>query len=121
MAADGTAKTSISQTLVLFILPACILGILALAMFFDFLGTQATEIAKLINGWRSPVESGLLGSLGFMRPVDPAVTVTCAHYLPRIGLFFFLVAGLAHDRQCGHAEAVRDRAQRGSALSHRRN
>ena len=76
MAADGTAKTSISQTLVLFILPASILGILALAMFFDFLGTQATEIAKLINEVEISCKSGLLSSLGFMQPVDPAVTVT---------------------------------------------
>ena len=92
MAEDGTAKTSISQTLSCFILPASILGILALAMFFDFLGTQATEIAKLINEVEISCKSGTLSSLGYIQPVDPAVTVTCTHYLPKIVLFYFLVA-----------------------------
>ncbi len=94
MAADETAKTSISQTIVLFILPAGILGFLAVALFFDFLGTQATEIAKLINEIEIKCKSDLLGRLGVLAPTDPSAGsfVTCAHYLPRIGMFFALLA-----------------------------
>jgi hypothetical protein len=93
MAADGTTKTSISQTIVLFILPAAILGFLAATLFFDFLGIQATEIAKLINEIEISCKAGLLSSLGLMQEADPAASnVTCAHYLPKIVLFFVLLA-----------------------------
>lgn len=93
MAADETTKTSISQTIVLFILPAAILGFLAITLFFDFLGAQATEIAKLINEIEIQCKAGLLSSLGLMPVADPAAsTVTCARYLPKIVLFFVLLA-----------------------------
>jgi hypothetical protein len=92
MAADGTTKSSLSRTLVLFILPAAILGILAVALFFDFLGTQATEIAKLINEIEISCKAGLLSTLGVMQADDPVSTLSCAHYLPKIALFFVLLA-----------------------------
>lgn len=93
MAADGTTKTSISQTIVLFLLPAAILGFLALALFFDFLGTQATEIAKLINEIEIQCKAGWLSSSELLLPAAPAAsTITCAQYLPKIALFFVLIA-----------------------------
>lgn len=94
MAADKTASTSVSQTLVLFILPAVILGILAVALFFDFLGTQATEIAKLIDEIEISCRADLLSGLGLRQATETGAVsvIKCAHYLPKIALFFILIA-----------------------------
>lgn len=94
MPAGETTKTSISQTIVLFILPAAVLGFVAIGLFFDFLGIQASEIAKLINEIEISCKAELLTSLGILPPADPAVAssfVTCADYLPKIVLFFVLL------------------------------
>jgi hypothetical protein len=95
MAADGTTKTSISQTIVLFILPAAVLGFVAVGLFFDFLGMQASEIAKLINEIEISCKADLLGALGLMPPADPGVAstlVSCTQYFPKMALFFVALA-----------------------------
>ena len=85
---------SLSDSFVFFILPAAVLGLLALTLFFDFLGTQATEIAKLINEIEIQCEADFWNSVGSMPALDTAVTgnVTCAAYLPKIVFFFILIA-----------------------------
>lgn len=92
MAANETAKSSLSQTIVLFILPAAVLGFIIVALFFDFLGTQSSEIAKLVNEIEIQCKADFLSSLGIMQAADPASTITCVQYLPKIGLFFVLLA-----------------------------
>jgi hypothetical protein len=94
IAAETTRARGIAQNLVLFILPAAILGFLAFALFVDFLGTQATELAKLISEIEIQCKADALRSLGRMAPVDPSITlnVTCGAYLPKIILFFVLLA-----------------------------
>jgi hypothetical protein len=84
----------ISNSVIFFILPAAILGILALALFFDFLGTQATEIAKLINEIEIQCKADFWNAIGLMPALDPGVTgnVTCGAYLPKVILFFVLLA-----------------------------
>ena len=89
MAADASTKSNISQTIVFFILPAAILGFLALALFFDFLGTQASEIAKLVSDIEGSCKDALLGRLG-MQPATGGI-VSCAQYFPHIVLFFVLL------------------------------
>jgi hypothetical protein len=79
---------------VFFILPVAVLGLLALTLFFDFLGTQATEIAKLISEIEIQCEADFWNSFGSMAALDPGGTgnVTCAAYLPKIAFFFILIA-----------------------------
>ncbi len=95
MTPAGTTKAQgIAQNLVLFVLPAAILGLLALFLFFDFLGTQATELAKLISEIEIQCKADFLRTLGLMPAADPAIAlnVTCGAYLPKVLLFFLLLA-----------------------------
>jgi len=88
-----TEGSSFTQNVLLFILPAAILGFLALALFFDFLGTQAAELAKLINEIEIQCKADFLGALGLKQVAAPVATfVTCSQYLPKILLFFGLLA-----------------------------
>jgi hypothetical protein len=95
MAEARTARaTTITQNIVLFILPVAILGLLALTLFFDFLGAQATELAKLINEIEIQCKADFWRSVGMMQASDPVVSgnVTCAQYLPKVLMFFGLLA-----------------------------
>jgi len=94
MAADSPRKTgSLSDSVVFFILPAAVLGLLALTLFFDFLGTQASEIAKLIAEIEIQCKADLWNAVGSMTALNPTVTgnVVCSAYLPKIILFFVLL------------------------------
>lgn len=91
----GNTKTSsFTQNLVLFILPAAILGGLAFTLFVDFLGSQASELAKLINEIEIQCKADSLVVLGLRKGYEAAagVNVSCADYLPKIILFFALIA-----------------------------
>jgi hypothetical protein len=95
MVTVGTTRAStLTQNLVLFILPLAILGGLALALFIDFLGAQAAELAKLINEIEIQCKADFLGSIGLRAATDAAASgnVTCAQYLPKVLLFFVLLA-----------------------------
>ena len=95
MATVGTTRGStLTQNLVLFILPAAVLGGLALALFIDFLGPQAAELAKLINEIEIQCKADFLSGIG-VRPVTDAVAtgnVACNQYLPKVLLFFGMLA-----------------------------
>jgi hypothetical protein len=96
MAEIGNTRTStFTQNLVLFVLPAALLGGLALALFVDFLGTQAGELAKLINEIEIQCKAEMLGMIGLKSAngaAEAAGNITCGQYLPKILLFFGLIA-----------------------------
>lgn len=84
----------ITQDMVLFVLPIAVLGLLIIALFFDFLGAQSSEIAKLINEIEIQCKADLWSSLGSAPALDTAVTgnLACGEYAPKVGLFFLLLA-----------------------------
>jgi hypothetical protein len=93
MADTMSRFTRISNSVVFFVLPAAVLGVLAVALFFDFLGAQATEIAKLINEIEIQCKADFWSSIGSMTALDTSITgnVTCAAYLPKVLMFFGLI------------------------------
>src|SRR5262245_22319787 len=90
---NNAAKVDLKDTIarsyfvMLAVLPIVLVAALAFTLFVDFLGTQANEIARLVHDLevQCEYEIGLRNAgNGFFR---------CGTFLPKILLFFLLVAG----------------------------